>query len=117
MSLVIQGVSTGGTAPDHGRNESARITAQVQRLLPPVHNTEISHDNPPPDVLLRELFDIPELYNRRLKFAINRDLDMVTVKIIDAETDKVIKEIPPEELQRMHSRIREAIGLLIDERI
>lgn len=117
MSLVIQGVSTGGTAPDLGRNDSARIIAQVQRLLPPVPHTENTGKNPLPDDLLKELFDIPELYNKRLKFAVNRDLDMVTVKIIDAETDKVIKEIPPEELQRMHSRIREAIGLLIDERI
>jgi len=41
----------------------------------------------------------------------------VVVKVIDGETDKVIKVLPPEELQRLHVRIREAIGLLFDEKI
>jgi flagellar protein FlaG len=55
--------------------------------------------------------------NKRLSFSVNRELDQVVVKVIDRSTDKVIKELPPEELQRMHVRIREAIGLLIDEEI
>ena len=41
----------------------------------------------------------------------------MVVKVIDKETDKVIKELPSGELQRLHVRIREAIGLLIDEEI
>jgi flagellar protein FlaG len=41
----------------------------------------------------------------------------VTVKVIDSETDKVIKVLPPEELQRLHDRIRETIGFLFDERV
>ncbi len=39
----------------------------------------------------------------------------MVVKVIDGNTDKVIKELPPKELQRVHMRIREAIGLLLDE--
>ncbi|MBN1686942.1 MAG: flagellar protein FlaG, partial [Spirochaetales bacterium] len=50
-------------------------------------------------------------------FSINEELDQVVVKVIDSKTDKVIKEIPPEVLQRLYVRIREAIGLLIDEMI
>jgi flagellar protein FlaG len=42
---------------------------------------------------------------------------MVIVKVIDSRTDEVIKEIPPEQLQRLHGRIREAIGLIVDESI
>ena len=64
---------------------------------------------------LREIVNYTEFFNRRLRFSINEELNQVVVKVIDSETDKVIKEIPPETLQRMHVRIREAIGLLIDE--
>jgi flagellar protein FlaG len=39
------------------------------------------------------------------------------VKVIDADTDKVIREIPPAELQHVHERIREVIGILFDERV
>ena len=60
---------------------------------------------------------VADALNKRLSFSLNRELDQVVVKVIDRKTDKVIKELPPEELQRMHVRIREAIGLLIDEEI
>jgi flagellar protein FlaG len=39
----------------------------------------------------------------------------VTVKVIDPETDKVIKVLPPEELQRIHSKLKETLGFLVDE--
>ena len=66
---------------------------------------------------MREIEKLSGYFNRRLKFSINRELDQVVVKVIDGETDKVIKVLPPEELQRLHVRIREAIGLLFDEKI
>ena len=69
------------------------------------------------DKLLGELQSVTQVFNRRLQFSVNRDLDQMVVKVIDRNTDTVIKEIPPAELQRVHLRIREAIGLFIDERI
>lgn len=57
------------------------------------------------------------LFNKRLKFSINKEIDRVVVKVIDSSTDKVIKEIPPGEIQRLIARIKETIGLLVDERI
>ena len=56
-------------------------------------------------------------FNKRLKLTVNRRIDRVIVKVIDRKTDKVIKEIPSEEIQNMVARIRETIGLLIDEQI
>ncbi|TVQ39894.1 MAG: flagellar protein FlaG [Spirochaetaceae bacterium] len=69
------------------------------------------------DTVLAELQGVSRIFDRRLQFSVNRDLDQVVVKVIDKSTDRVIKEIPPAELQRVHSRIREAIGLFVDERI
>lgn len=66
---------------------------------------------------LKDIIRITDTFNRKLKFTINRELNQVVVKVIDRETDKVIKEIPPEELQRLHIRMREALGLLFDEQI
>jgi flagellar protein FlaG len=55
--------------------------------------------------------------NRELRFMIDHESHEITVKVIDPETDKVIKILPPEELQRLHSRIQETIGFLFDERV
>jgi flagellar protein FlaG len=56
-------------------------------------------------------------FNRRLKFIIDQESKEIIIKVIDNETDKVIKVLPPEELQRLHSRIRETIGFLIDRMV
>jgi flagellar protein FlaG len=53
-------------------------------------------------------------FNRRLKFNINKEINRVVVKIIDKDTDKVIREIPPAEIQNLLVKVREAIGLLFD---
>ena len=53
-------------------------------------------------------------FNRRLKFEIDQESREILIKVIDNETDKVIKVLPPEELQRLHSRISETIGVLFD---
>jgi len=61
-----------------------------------------------------DLEKISLAFNRRLKFIIDLDSKELIVKVIDNETDKVIKVLPPEELQRLHHRIRETMGFLFD---
>jgi flagellar protein FlaG len=57
------------------------------------------------------------VFNSRLKFVIDQESKQILVKVIDNETDKVIKVLPPEELQRLHSRIKETIGFLFDRMV
>jgi flagellar protein FlaG len=56
-------------------------------------------------------------FNKKLKFVVDHQSHEVTVKVIDPQTDKVIKVLPPEELQRLHRRLKETLGFLFDERI
>jgi len=56
-------------------------------------------------------------FNRRVKLSVNEQINQVIIKVVDSETDKVIKEIPAEEIQRLIARIKETIGLLVDEKI
>ena len=69
------------------------------------------------EIYLNRLFGSNLLFNKKLKFAVNRELNQVIVKIIDGSTDEVVKEIPSEEIQRLQAKVNEAIGLLIDEKI
>jgi flagellar protein FlaG len=68
------------------------------------------------EAILGDLVEVSAAFNKRLSFRVNEKLGQVVVKVIDVNTDKVIREIPPEELQHVHERIREVIGLLFDER-
>jgi flagellar protein FlaG len=68
-----------------------------------------------PQVIHSTAQDLQRAFSRRLQFVVDQSSRQVIVKVIDKETDKVIKELPPEELQRLHRNIKEAIGLLYDE--
>ena len=73
----------------------------------------------PPDIrpAVADLERISLAMNRRLKFEVDHESREVIVKVIDGETDKVIRVLPPEELQRLHNNIKETIGFLFDERV
>jgi len=64
-----------------------------------------------------DLQRISNALNRKLQFVVDHQSKEVIVKVIDINTDKVVREIPPEELQRLHKNLREAIGLLFDEMV
>jgi flagellar protein FlaG len=67
--------------------------------------------------VVADLERVTRAFNRKLKFEVDHESHEVTVKVIDGETDKVIKVLPPEELQRLHNSLKETIGFLFDERV
>jgi len=60
---------------------------------------------------------ISQTFNKRLQFVVDQQSNEVIVKVIDKTTDKVIKVLPPEELQRLHRKLKETIGFLFNERV
>lgn len=66
--------------------------------------------------LLKEALD-RVVENTRFTYYVNEKIDQFVVRIVDKDTDNVIKEIPSREIQRMHENIQEAIGLIFNELI
>ena len=55
------------------------------------------------------------LTGTKLQFNVNKELNSVIVKVVDKDTNKIVREIPSEEIQNLKLRIRKAIGNLFDE--
>lgn len=114
MGMEIPGIKNPGVRSDYvvSRQEpttgSELRSTQNQTVI--LNQEEINRSLE----ILRKAF---YLFNRKLKFSVNREINRVVVKVIDGTTDKVIKEIPPEKIQKLVSRIKETIGLLFDEKI
>ncbi|RQV98501.1 MAG: flagellar protein FlaG [Calditrichaeota bacterium] len=53
----------------------------------------------------------------RFSYVLTDEVNRFIVKIIDRETDKVIKQVPSEELQKLHDNLQEALGILFDQEI
>lgn len=56
-------------------------------------------------------------FNHHVKLAVNEEIDQVIIKVVDGKTDKVIREIPAEEIQHLIAKIKQTMGLLVDEKI
>ena len=110
MTVASVGYASAPTMPIHGiRQTDAAVTQPDQKKVKP--QPQVIHST------AADLERIGLVFNRKLQFIVDHNSNEVIVKVIDKETDKVIKELPPEELQRLHSNLRETIGFLFDERV
>lgn len=69
------------------------------------------------DAIAEELDRIGFTQNKKLRFSIDRESHEILIKVIDPETNKVVKILPPEELRKLHYKIKEAIGIIFDKLI
>ena len=81
---------------------------------PPI-GKEILEDKVYLNRAIGNLKDAGDIFKRRLDFKIDEATNRIMVKVIDTETNKVVKEIPPEQLVRLAAKIQEMVGLLVDE--
>jgi len=61
-----------------------------------------------------DLEQINNNFDRRLQFVLDQESRDITVKVIDRQTDTVIKVLPPEELQRLNNVMGDTTGVLLD---
>ena len=54
--------------------------------------------------------------NSEAVFGIHEGTNRVTIKIVDKDTKKVIKELPPEKTLDMIAKVWEMAGILVDEK-
>jgi flagellar protein FlaG len=93
----------------HFVEQKQRVQAEQAAENRPVEsNTQKLHN------AAADLERIGLAFNRKLQFVVDHQSNEVIVKVIDPKTDKVIKVIPPEELQRLHSKLKETISFLFD---
>lgn len=57
------------------------------------------------------------LQDKTCEFGYDEVTNRVTIKIIDKETDEVIRELPPEKTLKMIAKAWELAGILVDEKL
>lgn len=66
---------------------------------------------------LEEMNRAVQLSGRQLQFQLHERSQRWQVFVIDSPSQQVIKELPPRELLDILGKIREMVGLLLDERV
>jgi len=123
MNMPISSVSSGLSystlelPENRAKLERPRIDADALVALIPGNGP---HKNAPPPEIRKaaaEMSQVSQAFNKKLEFDVDQRTHEVTVKVIDKTTDKVIKVLPPEELQRLHRKLKETISFLFNEEV
>lgn len=67
------------------------------------------------DVLKKKLDKIQTFFTGEARFEVNNEADMVVVKIIDKDSEEVIRQIPSEASVKLAKALNDLEGILFDE--
>ena len=115
-----------------GTTEEQRVTAQDGKKRQEGQSGEktAKQDVPQADIEneVQKLQEFSKLQGWTVNFSVEKDLDQVVIKVVDAETKSMIRQIPSEELLAISKRIKDLresdatgggsrAGLLLDNEI
>ncbi|WP_421160253.1 flagellar protein FlaG [Aeromonas dhakensis] len=117
-----------------GKTEEQRVTAQQdvkkqQDALAGENNAKQGVSNADIENEVQNLQEFSKLQGWTVNFSVEKDLDhQVVIKVVDAETKSMIRQIPSEELLAISKRIKDLregdvsgggsrVGLLLDNEI
>lgn len=126
INSFVQAVAMDGRNIQNTVSSSAhpqgKITQNVQNILITPTGSEVAESivQTAADVKadaqqLQKMSDM--VMGRKLRFNVNEELGSIIVKIVDPNTDQVIKEIPSEDIQKLKINLRKAIGVIFDDMI
>ncbi|CAJ1898054.1 flagellar protein FlaG [Aeromonas dhakensis] len=116
-----------------GTTEEQRVTAQQdvkkqQDALAGEKTAKQDVSNADIENEVQNLQEFSKLQGWTVNFSVEKDLDQVVIKVVDAETKSMIRQIPSEELLAISKRIKDLregdvsgggsrVGLLLDNEI
>ncbi|MBL0674109.1 flagellar protein FlaG [Aeromonas dhakensis] len=116
-----------------GTTEEQRVTAQqdVKKQQDALAGEKIAKQdvsNADIENEVQNLQEFSKLQGWTVNFSVEKDLDQVVIKVVDAETKSMIRQIPSEELLAISKRIKDLregdvsgggsrVGLLLDNEI
>jgi flagellar protein FlaG len=65
--------------------------------------------------LVEEMNRAARALNARVSFSIDQRTAKVVIRVIDGETNEVLRQIPPEEMLRVAAQMQQLLGVLIDK--
>jgi len=60
------------------------------------------------------LSELSETLQTKLNFSVHEQTNDIVVKVIEKDTDRVIRQIPPEEMIELHEKMKDLSGFLLN---
>ena len=104
-----------------GRSAVVERPADSQPAAKPAENanadTASSITRQDVEEMVDALKDLTESLQTKLNFSVDEGTNDIVVKVIDRDTDTVIKQIPPESMLELQEKMQDLTGFLLSDNI
>ena len=114
QSLAMDGQMRYNSVPTTAGTGSVEQTLNIADGASVVQSIEANMAQTKADVQQLQMLS-DQVMGRRLQFSVNKELNSVIIRVVDPSTNKVLKEIPSEDMQRIKINMRKTMGLLFDQ--
>ncbi len=121
---AVEGAQSGGTLQTLNEQAIAGAVKQAQetqdakadkKQQDEQDNQKLSEDQV--DYITKELNKLMSKINCNLQFTYHKELNTMSVKMLDKKTHEVIKEVPPEKLIKHMIKAKDWLGAFLDKKI
>lgn len=64
-----------------------------------------------------KLNQVMDLFNYSIRFTLDDESKRMVVKVVNSETDEIIRQIPPKEMLQLMHRLDQVVGVILDEKV
>ncbi len=112
--MNIEAVGTASYSPPRANEPSQKVDSQRKEVEQQQPASSQEESNMQPEELLNQIKSITEDGLYSVRFERDSGTDQLLVKIVDSDTDEVIRQIPPEELVNLSKQLKELSGNLVN---
>ncbi|MCD6115945.1 flagellar protein FlaG [bacterium] len=108
--LIGESAASSNIAPER------EISSQSREVQNNVENA-VALDEHTAQEIADGMNKVSSVFNTSLSFSVDKSTGRTIIKVVDKDTEKVIREIPPEKMVRLMEKISNVMGLLLDVEI
>jgi flagellar protein FlaG len=112
--MNIDTINANTVAPPRGNEPTQQVDRQRKEAKAKPQQGTAEQNKVQAEELLTEIKTLTDNGAYSVRFEKNEDSQELIVKVVDQETDEVIRQIPPEELVNLSKHLRELQGNIVD---
>lgn len=118
-SVVATPAQTGPTAPAEVRKPDPLGNVSQAKADQAADSKkaeeQASKQAEPLEDMVSDLNELVRNLHRELQFSVDRESGDTVIKVVDKETDEVVRQIPSEELMDLRQRLQDAAGAIFED--
>ena len=110
QDMQVQRIDDVQNLPQYNQTEEQEDPLKAREEREPMDEKSVSY-------MTKELNELMSKINCNLEFQYHKEVNMMSVRMLDKKTHEVLKEVPPEDMLDQMAKAREWLGAFLDKNV